>query len=120
MLLHIKKISLDFNNQLPIFAIGHSMGGLLTTYAGIQEPNLFKGLIFSGPLIKMDPNIATPFNKMLAGWLQAIAPKFSLDSLDHDAITRDKIRVGRFCSYTVNVLSAKSTDECLQTKSQDN
>ena len=98
MLLHIKKISLDFNSQLPIFALGHSMGGLLTTYAGIREPSLFKGLIFSGPLIKMDPNIATPFNKMLAGWLQAIAPKFSLDSLDHDAVTRDKIRVGRFCS----------------------
>ena len=94
MLLHIKKISLDFNNQLPIFAIGHSMGGLLATYAGIREPNLFKGLIFSGPLITMDPNIATPFNKMLAGWLQAIAPKFSLDSLNHDDVTRDKIRVG--------------------------
>ena len=93
MLLHIKKISLDFNSQLPIFALGHSMGGLLTTYAGIREPSLFKGLIFSGPLIKMDPNIATPFNKMLAGWLQAIAPKFSLDSLNHDDVTRDKIRV---------------------------
>ena len=93
MLLHIKKISLDFNSQLPIFALGHSMGGLLTTYAGIREPSLFKGLIFSGPLIKMDPNIATPFNKMLAGWLQAIAPKFSLNSLNHDDVTRDKIRV---------------------------
>ena len=70
------------------------MGGLLATYAGIRETNLFKGLIFVGPLIKMDPNIATPFNKMLAGWLQVIAPKFSLDSLNHDDVTRDKIRVG--------------------------
>ena len=44
------------------------MGGLITTYAGIEGQDLFKGLIFMGPLIKMDPNIATPLKKVLAGW----------------------------------------------------
>ena len=42
MLFHIKKLSLDFNNELPVFTIGHSMGGLITTYAAIQDQNLFK------------------------------------------------------------------------------
>ena len=69
MLLHIKKLSKDFNDELPIFALGHSMGGLITTYAGIEGQDLFKGLIFMGPLIKMDPNIATPIKRQLAHWL---------------------------------------------------
>lgn len=90
VLLHVRKVSKDFDNQLPIFIIGHSMGGLITTYAGIEGQDLFKGLIFMGPLIKMDPNIATPLKKVLAGWMQSILPKFSLGYLDHDAVTRDK------------------------------
>ena len=90
MLMHIRKVSKDYNDQLPIFAIGHSMGGLITAYAGIEGQELFKGLIFMGPLIKMNPAIATPVNKMLAGVMQCIAPKFSLGYLDHEAITRDK------------------------------
>ena len=90
MLMHIRKVSKDYNDQLPIFAIGHSMGGLITAYAGIEGQDLFKGLIFMGPLIKMNPAIATPVNKMLAGVMQCIAPKFSLGYLDHEAITRDK------------------------------
>jgi len=95
MLLHIKKLSKDFNDQLPIFALGHSMGGLITTYAGIEGQDLFKGLIFMGPLIKMDPNIATPIKRQLAHWLQAITPKISLGYLEHEAITRDKNVVER-------------------------
>ena len=43
-----------------------------------------------GPLIKMNPAIATPLNKCLAGVMQFFAPKFSLGYLDHEAITRDK------------------------------
>ncbi len=57
---HVKKLSRDFEDKLPIFAIGHSMGGLITTYAAIAEPELFKGIVFMGPLIQMSPDIATP------------------------------------------------------------
>ncbi len=93
---HCKKIVNDFNSQrLPLYIIGHSMGGLITTYAAIREPDLFHGIVFMGPLIKMDPNVATPSKIMLANWFKSLLPSFSLGSLDATAITRDKTVVKR-------------------------
>ena len=46
--------------------IGHSMGGLISVYAAIAEPNIFKSIVLTGPVIKLDPNVATPIKKMLS------------------------------------------------------
>ena len=95
VLQHCQKTRQDFGTDLPVFIIGHSMGGLITTYAALKDPDLFKGIVLIGPLIKMDPNIATPFKKMLAGWFKDILPSFTLGSLDPSGITRDESVVER-------------------------
>jgi acylglycerol lipase len=95
MLAHVKKTCLDIGNELPVFAIGHSMGGLITTNAAMEEPDLFKALIFMGPLIMMDPVLVTPFKKTLATWLQGPLPSMAIGALDATAITRDKDVVKR-------------------------
>ena len=53
------------------------MGGLITVLSSMAEPDLFKSIVVMGPLIKMDPNIATPLKKTLASVFSGILPSFS-------------------------------------------
>ena len=43
------------NPDLPIFMLGHSMGGFITLCYGIDKPNKLKGQIFSGAAIRRLP-----------------------------------------------------------------
>jgi alpha-beta hydrolase superfamily lysophospholipase len=36
---------------VPIFAIGHSMGGMIVLRACLNHPTLFRGVVLQGPLI---------------------------------------------------------------------
>lgn len=94
VLSHCKKVQNDHKN-VPLFIIGHSMGGLITTYCVLAEPELFKGVVLMGPLIKMDPNIATPLKKTLARLVKGILPSFTLGEIEASAITRDASVVQR-------------------------
>jgi acylglycerol lipase len=38
-------------SELPIFMLGHSMGGFITASYGVKYPNKLKGQIFSGPAV---------------------------------------------------------------------
>ena len=40
---HVRKVKMDFNDEIPAFIIGHSMGGLISVYATLSDPDLFKG-----------------------------------------------------------------------------
>lgn len=64
------------------------MGGLITLYSVLAEPNLFKAVILNGPLVKLAPEIATPLKKILARIAKGILPSFALGNLDASAITR--------------------------------
>ena len=78
LLAHVKKVQNDYNKEVPLSIIGHSMGGLITVNAAMAEPDLFKSIVLMGPLIKMDPKIATPFKKVLSNVFSGIIPSFSL------------------------------------------
>jgi alpha-beta hydrolase superfamily lysophospholipase len=55
----------DFKDK-PIFILGHSMGGLITLFTLFKNEDLFKGAILMGPLLEVDPEMATPVKKFLA------------------------------------------------------
>ena len=69
LLAHVKKVKNDFNNEVPVSIMGHSMGGLITVHAAMAEPDLFKSIVLMAPLIKIDPKVATPVKKMLGNIL---------------------------------------------------
>lgn len=52
------------NTAVPIFIIGHSMGGLITALYGIEHPEKLKGQIFSGAALN-----TLPSSKGLNGYL---------------------------------------------------
>ena len=49
LLAHVKKVKNDFNNEVPISIMGHSMGGLITVHAAMAEPDLFKSIVLMAP-----------------------------------------------------------------------
>ena len=47
--------------DLPLFIIGHSMGGMIVLRTALNHPDLFSGIIFQGPLIIPGPQLG-PFD----------------------------------------------------------
>ena len=44
VLAHVRKVLTDYNGALTLSIVGHSMGGLISVYAAMSQPNLFKRL----------------------------------------------------------------------------
>jgi acylglycerol lipase len=73
--------------SLPMFLMGHSLGGLVAVSIVLQRQELFAGLILSAPSLVVDPNVAGPIKKMIGRILYYVAPKMSMVSLDHRLIS---------------------------------
>jgi len=75
-------------NGLPLFVMGHSMGGLIVAlYAATRKPSL-DGLILSSPLLKVSDDVS-PFLQRISGVVGALLPRLAVLPLDTDAISRD-------------------------------
>jgi len=77
---------------LPLFMIGHSMGGLiaLLTILKTQESEMFSGMVLMGPLIALDPAMATPLKVFMAKAASRFLPSFSLGGIDPALVTSDQ------------------------------
>ena len=89
----IRKLTNTNNRNLPVFIAAHSMGGLISLHTILQKPYLFQGFIGIGPMVKLDPSMATPEKSFLACFLSEYMPSFALpfrvDAIDVTLITRD-------------------------------
>ncbi|CAB1329448.1 unnamed protein product, partial [Coregonus sp. 'balchen'] len=47
--------------DLPIFIIGHSMGGAISILTACERPNDFAGVALIAPMVRVNPESATPF-----------------------------------------------------------
>ena len=72
----------------PLFLLGHSMGGLITSCYLLDHQADFIGAVISAPLIKASGNIS-PVTILMGKILSALAPKMGLLALDVNAISRD-------------------------------
>ena len=72
----------------PLFVLGHSMGGTITTLYEITRKPDIRGLMLSGAALKMGDDIA-PILITLSGIIGTILPKLPTVKLDSGAISRD-------------------------------
>jgi len=82
------KMVAEWQVDVPIFILGHSLGGLITSYYLLDHQNKFKGAIISGPAVKIGDSVSQA-TIMMGKVLSKIAPKMGLISLDVNAISRD-------------------------------
>ncbi len=72
----------------PIFLLGHSMGGLITSYYLLDHQADFKGAVISAPSIKVSDNISQA-TITLGKILSVLTPKAGLLALDASGVSRD-------------------------------
>jgi len=88
------------HSSLPLFILGHSMGGMISLRCVIRYPHVFQGMLLNGPLIIPGPQIgpldlrATPVrtfvSKSVLQLLSYVIPETCLGGPNMSLITRDK------------------------------
>ena len=76
--------------KLPKFMIAHSMGGLIGAQVARFSPTLWNGVILSGPLLKPDPKLASPFMIFITRFLANFLPKLGVETIPASNLSHDK------------------------------
>ncbi len=76
------------HGHLPLFLLGHSMGGGIVTLFTIERQPDVKGLVLSGPSVKVSDDIS-PMLQKVSTFLSALLPKLPVLKLSSTDISRD-------------------------------
>ncbi len=74
---------------LPVYLMGHSMGGLIGANFLIDHQDLVQGAVLSGSLTLI-PEYVSEFTIKIGKFLSSILPKMRLLALDSEGLSRDK------------------------------
>lgn len=88
--------------DLPVFIVGHSMGGAIAILTACERPGDFAGVVLIAPLVQMNPESATPFKVFMAKLLNHMLPSLSMGSIDSKWISRDKRQVEAYDTDELN------------------
>ena len=75
--------------DVPLFLLGHSMGGLVSAAFLLERQADFRGAVLSAPLIK-PPEDVTPFLLRIGKVLSTLLPTLRVTGLDVEGISRNK------------------------------
>ena len=74
--------------EMPVFLLGHSMGGLISGCYLLQAQDRFSGAILSGPVIRTGEHPG-PIQLFLIRLLASLIPRLGLKKLDANGVSRD-------------------------------
>ncbi len=78
----------DWQPGLPVYLLGHSMGGTISAAFLIEHQDRFAGAVLSGPLVKV-PDYVSNFTLQMGEILSTVLPKMRIISIDAQAVSRD-------------------------------
>lgn len=87
----------DEQPGLPLFLVGHSMGGLIAASLLLEQQDVFRGCVLSGPAMKSDqapPAIVIALIRLIS----VLAPTAPLIRLDASGVSRDPDVVNAYMS----------------------
>ncbi|GFR58436.1 monoglyceride lipase [Elysia marginata] len=85
---HIDRVKVDFPT-LPVYILGHSMGGAVTIIAALDRPDFFKGVVLIGPVVSNDQDTVGPVTEFFGRLIARIFPQFPVFYLNDELISRD-------------------------------
>ncbi|XP_043406765.1 monoglyceride lipase isoform X3 [Chelonia mydas] len=94
---HIDLMKKD-HPDLPVFILGHSMGGAISILTACERPNEFSGLVLISPLVVASPEAATPIKVFAAKVLNFVLPNLTLGAIDPNVVSRNKKEVESYTS----------------------
>jgi acylglycerol lipase len=80
--------------DVPIFMLGHSMGGTVALSYALAQQDHLAGLILSAPLAALEA--ASPVVRIVGKLLSAVAPKTGLIAVDPSLVSRDPAVVSAY------------------------
>ncbi len=80
---------------VPVFLVGHSLGGLIGSVYLLEHQDELKGAVLSAPAVKVSDTIS-PVTITIGKLLSGILPKAGLLALDATAISKDKAVVDAY------------------------
>ncbi len=86
--------------ELPLFLLGHSLGGAIATRYLIQSPHRqsqLSGLILSAPALVVNEDVPAPL-LMLSALISRLVPKLPTVRLERDALSRDRAVVDAYAA----------------------
>nr|XP_015096841.2 monoglyceride lipase isoform X1 [Vicugna pacos] len=92
VLQHVDLVQKD-HPGLPVFLLGHSMGGAIAILTAADRPGHFSGMILISPLVLANPESATTFKVLAAKVLNLVLPNMSLGPIDSSMLSRNKAEV---------------------------
>lgn len=82
------RFATERHGGLPVFMVGHSLGGLIALQYATEPGTLLDGLVLSGPLVEVA--VGSALLKSLAGALSALVPDLGVAALNAtEKISRD-------------------------------
>ncbi|XP_034631758.1 monoglyceride lipase isoform X3 [Trachemys scripta elegans] len=94
---HIELMKKD-HPDIPVFILGHSMGGAISILTACERPNEFSGLVLISPLVVASPEVATPIKVFAAKVLNFVLPNLTLGAIDPNVVSRNKKEVESYTS----------------------
>jgi alpha-beta hydrolase superfamily lysophospholipase len=92
----VKMVFADIPKNLPLYVLGHSMGGLIAVnFLLANKDHKISGLILSGAALKPGKDI-TPFKEKLVRWLAVFFPKLKTVPVKPELVSRDKNEVNKY------------------------
>ncbi|KAM6977330.1 monoglyceride lipase isoform 2-T2 [Aplochiton taeniatus] len=88
--------------SLPVFIVGHSMGGAISILTACERPIDFAGVVLIAPMVQMNPESATPFKVFLAKVLNHMAPSLSIGTIESKWVSRDQKKVEAYDNDELN------------------
>ncbi|XP_034393579.1 monoglyceride lipase isoform X1 [Cyclopterus lumpus] len=88
--------------DLPVFIVGHSMGGAISILTACERPGDFAGVVLIAPMVQMNPDSATPFKVFLAKVLNHMVPSITLGTMESKWISRDQKQVEAYDTDELN------------------
>ncbi|EPQ08234.1 Monoglyceride lipase [Myotis brandtii] len=89
---HVDAVQKD-HPGLPVFLLGHSMGGAIAILTAAERPSHFSGMVLISPLVLASPESATTFKVLAAKVLNVVLPNMSLGPIDSSVLSRNKTEV---------------------------
>uniref|UniRef100_A0A452S6X7 Monoglyceride lipase n=1 Tax=Ursus americanus TaxID=9643 RepID=A0A452S6X7_URSAM len=97
VLQHVDTMQKDYPG-LPVFLLGHSMGGAIAILTAAERPSHFSGMVLISPLVLANPESATTFKVFAAKVLNLVLPNMSLGPIDSSVLSRNKTEVDLYNS----------------------
>ncbi|KAK3101261.1 hypothetical protein FSP39_002224 [Pinctada imbricata] len=93
---HIEDVRKEVGGDLPVYILGHSMGGAITILASLERPDFFAGLVLIGPAVVPSSDAIGPVRVFLGKLVAKVIPQMVVVKLDPNLISRDPEIVKRY------------------------